>query len=211
MKFQYLDAREEEILGLVKGTRGCGICGSENRCFSLKRAFLASGVPEAELGCVDCLRAGRFGFCHDTVVGFLDQHDLMWELDDEPMTPGRVFVGGAGGAVSEVAQVPEPLPRPQVSQASLEGLRRTPRFSTWNEVPWHVHCSDFMVYLGTWQPPEVQSLGEKQGLTAQAAFVDMVDLDYRDMWLEGAQEFGFAFHVFRCSSCTKHVGFPDFD
>lgn len=210
MRFQYLDAPEVEILDLLPGLNRCSFCGNDRRCFSLERATVPDDV-HGPFGCEDCLRGGRFGFCHDTEVGYLTEEGLTSEIEHAPLTPSRVFVAGVGGELSEKLLEPQPLPRPKLPPESLEGLRRTPRFSTWNEVTWLVHCADFMLYLGTWEPPKVASQAGEFGASPESLFAEMVDLEYRWLWRKDAREFGFAFHVFRCTKCERLQGIPDFD
>lgn len=144
-------------MGLLPYIRTCSLCGQPGRCLDL--THLAVGeLPEEErrgqIGCLDCLRRGRFGFAHDTEVGYLTKEGL--ETYDEPADePRRVFVvAGDGEAVAEDIPLISP-PQPQISEEAIAELRRTPSFSTWQDIPWAVHCDDFMAYLEHKESPSV--------------------------------------------------------
>jgi hypothetical protein len=206
--FKYFAAPRSEMAGLLAGDRQCSLCGTAGPCFSLERTL----QPEAGAGCFDCLQAGRFGFSHITEVGYLERNGLVSAYDDEPDEPRRLFVVGVGGEAEVVSGAAAPVPGPAVPPAqALEELRRTPDFPTWNEVEWLVHCADFMVYLGPWQPSGVRAAAAAQGVVAADLLHDMAGA-YAKLPSDPRQEtWGLTFHVFRCGHCSLLRGWPDPD
>ena len=195
--------------GLLPGESVCGICGSKGRCFQLDSRHKPSD-SDASLGCLACLRADRFGFFHVTEAGYLDEKGLTW-YGEEPRSSGRVFVVSPTGESADTRSDPLPLaPEPPCEEA-IDELRRTPEFHTWNEVPWPIHCNDFMVYLGTWQPRDIAYEAKLRGESAAEFFVSMTDEQHRGIWPGDTDEWGLTFHVFRCTQCGSLIGRVDLD
>jgi len=205
---RYFEAPESEMLGLLAGQHRCDICGQVARCFDLQRALTPEKLAPAALGCIACLQEGRFGFFHSTDVGDLTEDGLTW-YGHPPMTRPRVFVGSSDGLTVHAAEV-RPVPMPALPASAIEELRRTPDFPTWNEVSWPVHCDDFMVFLGSWQPADVAAKAQAVGMDARDLFANMVEREERVLWQEEG-EWGMNFVVFRCTKCPQHRGIPDFD
>lgn len=209
MRFRYFEAPEAEMLHLLPGVCRCDICGRKGRCFSLDRA-LSLVPPGASLGCIECLQTGRFGFFHTTEVGYLDASGLTW-YGEEPKSAARVFVAGPSGDVAQVRREPISLAPEPPPAGAIEELRRTPDFPTWNEVAWPVHCSDFMVYLGTWQPKDITAAATERSQSPQALFSSMLKEDHGALWRGDTEEWGLTFHAFRCTSCFGLRGVVDLD
>ncbi len=207
LDFRYFKGPESEMRGLLPGLRQCSLCGSSGRCFDLERAMSPERLGPR--GCVDCLRSGRFGFFHVTDAGYLTDDGLTW-FGDPPRGPARVFISSAAGLAEEV-QVPRPLVVPTPTPAAVEELRRTPNFPTCNEVPWPVHCGDFMIYLGPWQPADVAAAADRAGLAPDAFYAAMVEPDFRDLWPPAGTEWGMHFPVFTCTGCMQYRGIVDLD
>ena len=210
ISFKYFEAPESEMVGLLPDVRRCGICGTEGRCFDLQRAIRESGVA-ASAGCVACLRTGRFGFFHITEIGYLDEGGITWYSDDEPEGHARIFAVDSAGTAAPIPTQVGASTRVTVSPEAIDDLRRTPDFPTWNEVAWPVHCSDFMVYLGTWQPPDVRAAAGARQHEPRDLFAEMTDAAEDRLWSDDAQQWAFAFHVFRCGSCSVLRGAVDLD
>jgi Uncharacterised protein family (UPF0167) len=195
------------MAALLPGLQHCSLCGADGRCFDLQKAL--HPPTQAAAGCVSCLKAGRFGFFHVTAAGYLDVNGLTWY--EEPEAQARVFaVDPAGGAAAVPVRRPAPLP-PAIGDSAVEELRRTPDFPTWNEVAWPLHCHDFMVYLGTWQPREIRALAAAQGRPARDLLREMTDGTDEAVLPDGVKDWSITFHVFRCTGCATHRGILDLD
>jgi hypothetical protein len=147
MGFRHFRGPEDDM-GLLPYIRTCSLCGQPGRCFALDHV-ISSEMSEQErqgkVGCIDCLRRDRFGFVHDTDVGMITEDGLLTfgELDDKPK---RVFVvGDDGQTIADIVPLVSP-PQPHVPKEAIAELRRTPSFSSWQEISWPVHCNDFMAY-----------------------------------------------------------------
>ena len=188
---------------LLPGLRVCSLCGQTGRCFDLGFT-VGTGLSEKEragkVGCLDCLRQDRFGFSHDTEV----------ELFMPDASPKQIFVVSGSG---ETATASTPLiypPQPQVLDEAIAELRRTPKFSTFQDIPWLVHHDDFMAYLGIWGPKDVTTVSSPD--TAREVFLEMVDRDGRALWPEGKEPlFGDNLVAFQCLHCQTYRGILDFD
>ena len=149
IEFRYFRAPESDM-GLLPYIRNCSLCGQPGRCFSLDGVIsreLTEEERQGKIGCTDCLKRDRFGFPHNTEVGYITEDGLetYGEPDDEPR---QVFmVASDGSAVADSAPLVHP-PQPHVSEEAVAELRRTPSFATWQEVSWPVHHDDFMAFLG---------------------------------------------------------------
>ena len=206
--FRYFEAPESDMTDLLPGLQRCDLCGSEGRCFDLDNAVIRAGEG---VGCVDCLHAGRFGFFHVTEAGYLDENGLKRYDDDQVEEPKRTFVVAPEGGA---APVPRPLEVRQhvtVAPSAVEELLRTPAFPTWNEVSWPLHCNDFMVYLGTWQPRDIRLAAASRGRLPREVFVDMTDPSNDRLLPDDAEEWGLTLHAFRCTACGELRGAIDLD
>jgi len=200
VRFKYFEAPENEMTGLLEGIRECSICGESGRCFQLDCADPES-LPDACLkdgvGCYTCLRKGRFEFFHTTEIGYLfasGPEYLGPELEEEEVT----IVSPQGEPVG--MDVAPPVERPTVPGHSAIELRRTPGFPTWNEVDWLVHCGDFMVFLGPWQPIDFNRQAEN-GL-GKDVFLSSVDSCHSDFWpADSSSNWEVCCFVFRCTKC----------
>jgi len=208
MSFRYFHAPESEMAGLLDGTHTCGLCGVTARCFNLQRALGSKRLLPATRGCMTCLQNGRFGFFHVTEVGYLDENGLTW-YGEPPMTPARVFIASAAGVQAQPC-TPEPVAVSPPSEEAIEELRRTPQFSTWNEVSWPVHCRDFMTFLGSWQPTDVAKHADLEKMSSRDFFNTMVEPEERDLWRQ-TEEWGMNFLAFRCTACRQYRGIIDLD
>ena len=140
MNFRYFLAPEHLMENLQDSVCWCSLCGLEKQCFLLNfnnaDLFVASSeidINDLDLtkksdpslrryGCCDCLRAGRFLFCHEIDIG---------RVDSNGFTPDE------GQEIKLVA-------------GAVDELLRTPLFYTWQGSWWLTHCNDFMAYLGEW-------------------------------------------------------------
>lgn len=208
MRFRYFEAPEKEMRNLIEGKPTCEICGGQAQCFRLdsNQRIQAGG---ASVGCVECLKADRFGFFHITDAGYLDETGLTW-YGEEPETSGKVFVAGKGGIV-ETSEDPVALVPPPPPQEAVDELRRTPIFPTWNEVSWPLHCSDFMIYQGPWQPRNISCEAAQRGVPGVDLFLSMAGTEFREFWIDDNPEWGLTFHVFRCTRCRQLTGILDLD
>ena len=75
LKFKYFEGPEEDMGGLCKVPVKCALCGRNDVCFELEFVDcpeLDENQREGKVGCVECLKEGRFGFLHGTDVGIDD-------------------------------------------------------------------------------------------------------------------------------------------
>lgn len=109
MEFKYFLGPIEEMCGRAPEDSHCSLCESEGPGFWLDQAIckeLSAEAKEEAIGCLSCIRKGRFEFWHDTEIGLLDSDGLrqMYNHNKPP---------------------PESFP-----PAALLELRRTPRYPT---------------------------------------------------------------------------------
>ncbi len=125
-------------------------------------------------------------------------------------SPKQIFIVSGSG---ETAAASTPLiypPQPQVLDEAIAELKRTPNFSTFQDIPWLVHHDDFMAYLGIWGPEDVTAVSSPD--TAREVFLEMVDHDDRALWPEGkSPRFGNNLVTFQCLRCQAYRGILDFD
>ena len=211
LEFRYFRAPESEM-GFLSGNRTCSLCGKSGRCYPLENvdsSKLTTETRKGKLGCYDCLRQDRFGFTHDTEVGFITEDGIL-SFDDFDDTPQRVFtVTSDGEVVANNTPLVNP-PKPHVSEEAISEMRRTPDFSTWQDFIWPAHCDDFMAYLGIWEPEDfAQAAPEGEG---RQLFLDMVNPAFHSLWPEyGDATFGKNILAFQCLHCQIQTGIPDFD
>lgn len=149
------------------------------------------GLKDSKRGCLDCLRQGRFYFWHDTEIGLL--------------TPDK-------GLVSETRSQKK-LAR-EFKRVNFAALLKTPQFVTWQGERWLVHCDDFMIYLGEWEPVDFgKNAPDGDG---RKLFMQMVEKELGDLWdrtiPQGATEpaaWHFQIHAFRCAHCGTLRGHWD--
>lgn len=156
IEFRYFRGPEDDMY-LLPYIRTCSLCGQPGRCFALdglNSLELSHEELQGKIGCCDCLRQGRFRFNHDTEVGLITDDGLVC-FDDPSDTLRRVFVvANDGEAVADSIPLISP-PKPHISEEATAELRRTPSFSTWQDIPWAVHCNDFMAYVEHKEAPSV--------------------------------------------------------
>lgn len=206
IEFRYFRAPESEM-DFLPGNHICSLCGLSSRCFSLDNVIsmeLSEEERKGKAGCYDCLRRDRFGFSHVTEVGLITEDGLI-SYGEPYDSPKRVFVvAGDGEAVADNMPLVQP-PKPHVTDESVAELRRTPSFSTWQELLWPVHCNDFMAYLGRWGPEEFAKV--TSGNSGRSLFLDMVDPLFHRRWPEdGEPRFGRNFVAFQCLHCQTRTG-----
>ena len=156
LEFRYFRGPEDDM-GLLPYVRTCSLCEQPGRCFSLDGVIsreLTEEERKGKIGCTDCLKRDRFGFPHDTVVGFVTETGLetFGDFEDEP--PRLFLVSGDGDAALSDTPL-TPLPKPRVTREAVAELRRTPGFATWQDFMWPVHHSDFMAYLEHSDSPSI--------------------------------------------------------
>jgi len=194
LHFEYFAGPPEEMHGLCEGDRQCALCGQVGLCFELDRALvfeMADEDKEGKVGCAECLRAGRFIFGHGT--------DLGW-LHDEGIT--RLYA----------SQYPIPDDFPE---SALEALRRTPQIDTLQGERWLTHCSDFMVYIGTWDTEHFRAHapdGDPGALyVAMTEYYPRIWDDQRSFDTISWEHWGPRYYAFRCRHCGALRGNWDCD
>ena len=178
------------IPGVAEPSATCALCGTVGTSIPLRSAHrLPHSRPEREglFGCLSCLAAGRYTFFHITEAGYLFEDGLHNPTDTELLIPPHLH---------------------GIDPGRLELLRRTPRFPTWNEVEWPVHCHDFMVFLGEWSPPDFSRFGNGHSL-----FLQMTPIENHVVWPEsGSAEWPidcFTYWAFQCRHCGVYRGVCD--
>ena len=190
MVFRYFSGPQKDMAAIAGDGIECSLCGSIGPCFYLEHAFcpeLSDGQKTSAVGCHSCLRARRFEFWHDTEIGLLGENGLTHFYNHNQPPP------------------------PNFPAAALSELRLTPRFTTWQQGIWLVHCNDFMNFLGTWEPQDFYA-NDPAG-DGRALFCEMTDMAGRHLWDEalpqGAQRLEAwyaAYYAFRCLHCGKLRG-----
>ncbi len=195
MQFKYFKGPFDEMSGMIDGVSVCSICGTESHCFELDYSItqeFSNDDKEGKVGCVECLRNGRFEFWHDTEFGLLDENGLSKMYKHNIANP------------------------PLIDQSNLVELRRTPQILTWQQELWLTHCNDFMIYKGTWTPLDFYA-NSRDG-DGKQLFMEMTDDEYKNLWddsLEEGQtqleEWYPTYYVFECAHCSKLRGNWDCD
>ena len=181
---------------LLTGNQTCAICGAFNQpCFSLDYVLtevFADDMKEGKVGCVKCLREGKFEFWHDTEYGMLDENGLKKVYNHNMDNP------------------------PPMEIEKLIELRRTPQIVTWQQELWLTHCNDFMTYIGTWAPSDF-SRNSKNG-NGRELFLEMTDDDSNHLWDESLNQdesnlesWHATYYAFECGHCGKLRGNWDCD
>ena len=195
MEFRYFHGPHQDMAYLKGEEASCSLCGTFGPCFALRYA-IGPGLPEADketaVGCLSCLRTGRFEFWHDTEAGLLDERGLSHDHNLHPLTP------------------------PDFPEAALVELRRTPQIVTWQQELWLTHCGDFMAYLGTWEPRDFYDRAPDGD--GRALFLEMTDRDGRHLWdtsvrpgQQRLERWHATYYTFRCLHCRKLRGNWDCD
>jgi len=195
MDFKYFQGPIEDMSGLCREDKPCAFCGSTGRCFELEHATcpsLTDAQKERAFGCTSCLKKGRFEFWHDTEIGLLDENGLKHVYRHNKRRPA------------------------DFSRASLVELRKTPQIVTWQQEIWLTHCSDFMAYIGTWEPSDFTANAPDGD--GKSLFLSMTDDDLCHLWdasLRSGESRSASWHatyyVFRCLLCGKLRGNWDCD
>lgn len=218
MGFKYFKAVKSEILGLLLSSR-CVICGSISECYQFdyylnhKTKDLHKEVRDAnhkKIGCFQCLQEYRFGFCHDTEVGFIN-HLGLHRIDEfqEKERPRVFMVGDMGGTTMEHNIINRSRPLPISPEHILE-MQCTPSFPTWQDICWPVHCNDFMAYLGNWKPSDFFKFNNGRG---KELFLSMTDRDYYKLWKDNMslEKWSICYYAFQCTICNEYKGIVDYD
>lgn len=161
--------------------------GQQSCSFCGQRA-LCFQLDGAKRGCFPCLRRGHFTFDHNTEIGLLT-----------PQGMERLY--GSEKGISD-----------QFDRAAFAALLKTPRFTTWQEEEWLIHCNDFMIYLGEWKPQDFRR-NAKDG-DGRRLFLEMTDKAH--LWDEatpgGAREpedWYASYYAFKCRRCGALRGYWD--
>jgi uncharacterized protein CbrC (UPF0167 family) len=196
MEFRYFKGPPDDMSQRLDGTHVCSICGKESEmCFSLSYTItdlFTDDAKDDKTGCVDCLRAGKFEFWHDTEFGMLDENALTKVYNHNMNNP------------------------PPVEVEKLTELKRTPQIITWQQELWLTHCNDFMIYKGTWQPADFHH--HSPNGNGRELFLEMTDSELQHLWDESLENGGkvlkswyATYYVFECSHCGKLRGNWDCD
>jgi uncharacterized protein CbrC (UPF0167 family) len=183
-----------EMVGYVETPTPCTFCGTIAPGIDLRRAHrtpYTEAQRAGKVGCLTCLTDGRFTFFHITQVGYLFEDGLRDPFQDRAI----------------------PESKHHISPESIELLRRTPQFPSWNEVEWPVHCNDFMVFLGPWKPTDFGSNAKAEHTTAKALFRRMTPRQDHGIWpAEDLSEWPIGYltyFAFRCRPCGRLHGVID--
>jgi hypothetical protein len=215
MEFHYFKAAESEMHKLLPGEHTCSICGNIGRCFEIDY-LVGEDIKDfkAGIGCYDCLKNRCFGFFHITEAGYLDENGITNYNENNEDEKPHIFIGNETGEISinydpDISSFTREIP--QLSEESIDEMRCTPVFPTWQEVGWPIHCNDFMIYLGSWQPKDFELFNNGNG---RLLFLDMTDREYHNCWPSeqvSKEEWGIAYYAFKCTQCDKLRGICDFD
>lgn len=190
LDFRYFQGPQEHMSNLASEPVACHFCGSFGDGFELDFSICALSDEEKEgrHGCVRCLSEGRFEFWHDTDIGVLDENGLKKVYKHNGSAPA------------------------DFSRSALVALRRTPQIVTWQQELWLSHCSDFMVYIGTWGPADFERNAPDGD--ARALFLRMTrDPGLQFLWDECLVphekipgSWNATYYAFKCSHCGTLAG-----
>lgn len=207
MEFRCFKGPEADMADLLEGEKTCSICNQRGRCFDLGSSICSPWKEEAregKYGCYQCLHDGRFGFPHDTEVGFfLDESGLRsW---NSPTEERRIFTVAPSGEVVGEDQFQSKTNQKLIRDGAVEELRNTPNIITWNEISWPVCCRDFMVYLGNWAPKDfTEHAPDRDG---KRLFLEIIETEYHRIWPSDIQkEWSICCYVFQCLHCKSLRG-----
>ncbi|HWB27850.1 MAG TPA: CbrC family protein [Chitinophagaceae bacterium] len=196
MQFTYFEGPVGDMGDFLGEKKKCSIWKQEHEyCFSLNYAItykFSDAEKEGKIGCYDCLKKGEFEFWHDTEFGFLDE-------------------SGLKKAPRHTKNTSHELP-----VEWLADLRRTPQIVTYQEEFWLTHCNDFMIYKGTWSPPDFY-INSTNG-DGRDLFMEMTDVNLSHLWDQSLpegqtllQQWYPTYYVFGCRHCNKLRGYWDCD
>ncbi len=185
----YFSGPPEDMFGLAPAGSRCSLCGKTERCWELDFLIceeLSDDEQDGELGCEDCLRAGRFLFPHNTEIGTLTEEGLIEEYSSHSAPP------------------------PDFPVEALVELLRTPIYSTWQEEVWLTHCNDFMTFVGTWAPADFER--EAEDGDGRSLFLAMTEPELNFLWDDGISDEGHwcaTYYAFQCRQCETRRGHWD--
>jgi uncharacterized protein CbrC (UPF0167 family) len=196
MEFRYFKGPPQDMSQLLDGAHTCSICGSKgNACFSLDYTItdiFPDDVKDGKIGCLKCLREGKFEFWHDTEFGMLDEKGFTKVYNHNMDNP------------------------PDIEDEKKTELKRTPQIVTWQQELWLTHCNDFMIYRGTWEPADFYR-NSKNG-DGRELFLEMTNHDLNHLWDESLEEgeirlksWYATYYAFECGHCGKLRGNWDCD
>jgi uncharacterized protein CbrC (UPF0167 family) len=146
--------------------------------------------------CLTCLRAGAAEFRHATELGWICETGGEGDYEDD-----------------ELADLAAEL-----SPVAVHDFRRTPSYESCQEPLWLVHCNDFMVYHGAWQPAHFHYMAPDGD--GRAFFHRIAGPEWDDWWELGADRlFGgytpsswgdagcYAFRCRHCGTMRLHCDF----
>jgi uncharacterized protein CbrC (UPF0167 family) len=141
--------------------------------------------------CLDCLQKSDFKFIHDSEFGVVTVENQPFELSDEHNI------------------------KKHVSDDRIEALCRTPNFTNIQGGVWQIHCHDFMVFIGIWEPADfTEKSPDKNG---KSLFLEMTEETYNHLWdsceladaeTKNCWEDVF-YYAFECKHCGKLKGYWD--
>jgi len=213
ISFPYMECKRLNVMVLESDPVICQICGNEALSFELNH-WKVSDIVEYD----QAVNPPR--------QNIEDVDDDDYEVDDEDREPfyGCVeclaaqkfnFVHDTEfGLLRRATQ-----PNAQLSQAMIDGMLRTPRYSSCYGAHCETHCGDFMTYVGQWHPMDfVNAAPDGNG---KALFANVISepgsvmLHYKlerypahptpeDKW-------AFPVHVFRCRHCGAIRAYDELD
>lgn len=165
--FTYFQGLPAEIHRFEETPGPCALCGRVAKGFALDYADCPELCPEpyrqstdqrgGKHGCCLCLGAGRFGFSHDTELGLVTEIGLV-----------------------DFEEIETPLQPEGFRMEAIPELHRTPEYSSAQQALWLVHCNDFMVFQGTWDPAHFfRHAPDGDG---KALFLQIAGPDWANCW-----------------------------
>ena len=229
MKFEYISPQvtQEAFIQnnfFLENPQKCIFCEETSICISLDNDFVFTEweqldekmdrdcvsyeameanriFKENEYGCLDCLKNGVYRFAHYTELGSIRKNGFNQHVPGNPTLS------------EEIVFKTFPLPS-GFSEGSIDQLSRTPPTPYWQEENWLIHCNDFMVFQGIWEPEDFEkNSNDGHGVTLFKEMVGdswdtYIGTDVDNPYLSDLLE-GWLMRSFKCKHCTKLRAFGD--
>jgi uncharacterized protein CbrC (UPF0167 family) len=181
----YFRAPAPDLINFKYGKDICPVC------LETKVTFIKPPFGEYSKCCLDCLSKNDIRFTHDSEYGPVTSDELSPELED----------------IGDIKK--------HVSEKSIKELLITPEFTNIQGGAWKIHCNDFMIFRGIWEPSDfTENSNERNG---KKLFMDMTDEESNQIWdeyelidseIENTWE-DIQYYAFECCHCGKLRGYWD--
>lgn len=182
----YFSASAPDLVNFKYGKDNCPVCKET------KSKFIIPPFGEYSKICLDCLLITDIKFSHDSEHGPVISENLPPDF------------------LEEIGDI-----KKHINENYIKELLRTPEFSNIQGCRWMIHCNDFMIFRGIWEPIDfTENSTDRNG---KKLFIEMTDKDYIHLWddcelAENEQEYSWEdvqYYAFECRHCGKLRGYWD--